>query len=189
MVPASSKEFLECGTNTYNWEVIQICREHLPTLTSNLPNIIKDKSHLLDLIDNINKSSLPDKLILVFFDIMNMFPNRGSEREMEALRSLLDSRSSKKTIKRMLNGGSWKLLNNNSHFPNIHLLQTNGTATGAPNWCSYSDIATSHLDKIFNEKRATQFQECFCFGRYRDDCLVLCCGDIGHGWQDIGRFP
>ena len=35
-----------------------------------------------------------------------MFPNRGSEREMEALRSLLDSRSSKKTIKKMLNGGS-----------------------------------------------------------------------------------
>ena len=39
-------------------------------LTSNLPNIIKETSHLLDLID-INKSSLPDKLILVSFDIIN----------------------------------------------------------------------------------------------------------------------
>ena len=125
MVPASSKEFLECGTNTYNWEVIQICREHLPTLTSNLPNIIKDKSHLLDLIDNINKSSLPDKLILVFSDIMNMFPNIGSEREMEALRLLLDSRSSKKLSKECLMEGLENcLLNNNSHFPNIHLLET-----------------------------------------------------------------
>ena len=41
-----------------------------------------------------------------------------------------------------------------------------------------SDIAISHLDKIINEKRITQFQECFHFGRYRDDCLVLWCGDI-----------
>ena len=59
-------------------------------------------------------------------------------------------------------------------FPN--LLQTNGTAIGAPNSCSYSDI--SHLDKIINEKRATQFEECFYFGRYCDDCFVLWCGDI-----------
>ena len=62
-------------------------------LTSNLPNIIKETSHLLDLID-INKSSLPDKLILVSFDIINMFPNIDKERGMEAVRSLLDSRFS-----------------------------------------------------------------------------------------------
>ena len=50
------------------------------------------------------------------------------------------------------------LLNNNSAFANIHLLKTNDTATGAPNSCSYSDIAISrHLYKIINEKRATQF--------------------------------
>ena len=148
-----------------------------PPLTSNLPNMIKDKSHLLDLIDNINKSSLLDKPILVSFDIMNMFPNISSEREMEAVCSSLDSRSSKKLSKECLKEGLKNcLLNNNSR-----LLQTNGTVTGAPNSCSYSDIAISHLDQTFNEKRAIQFQECFCFGRYRDDCLVLCCGDIGHG--------
>ena len=44
--------------------------------------------------------------------------------------------------------------------------------------CSYSDIAIIHLDKIINEKRTTQFQECFYFGRYCGDCLVLWCGDI-----------
>ena len=108
---------------------------------------------------------------------MNMFPKISSEREMEAVCSSLDSRSSKKLLKECLKEGLKNcLLNNNSR-----LLQTNGTATGAPNSCSYSDIAISHLDKTFNEKRAIQFQECFCFGRYRDGCLVLCCGDIGHG--------
>ena len=35
------------------------------------------------------------------------------------------------------------LLQNNSRFANIHLLQTNGTAVGAPNSCSYFDIGYS----------------------------------------------
>ena len=55
------------------------------------------------------------------------------------------------------------LLHNNSRF--------------AMNSCPYSDIAISHLDKIINETRSTQFQECFYFGRYGDDSLVLLCGD------------
>ena len=41
-------------------------------LASNLPNILKDTSHFLDLINDIKKNSLPD--ILVLFDIINMFP-------------------------------------------------------------------------------------------------------------------
>ena len=68
------------------------------------------------------------------------------------------------------------LLNNKSRFANIYLQQTNGTTTGAPNWCSYSDITINHLYDI-NEKNATHFQECTCFGRYLDDCLVSWCRD------------
>ena len=91
---------------------------------------------------------------------------------MEAVRSLLDSRSSQNpSTECIMEGLEICLLNTNSRFANIHLLQTNGTATGAPNSFSYSDIAISHLDKINNEKRATQFQECFYFGRYGDNCL------------------
>ena len=41
-----------------------------------------------------------------------------------------------------------------------------------------SDKAISHLIKIINEKRATQFQECFYFGRYHNNYLVLWCRDI-----------
>ena len=70
------------------------------------------------------------------------------------------------------------MLNNQSYFASIHVLQAHGTATGAPNSCSYSNIAISHVDKIINKKRGTQFEECFYFGRYRDDCFVLWCQDI-----------
>ena len=56
-----------------------------------MSDISKDTSHLVDLIDDISKSSLPDNLILLSLDIVNMFANIDSEREMEAVRSLLDS--------------------------------------------------------------------------------------------------
>ena len=70
------------------------------------------------------------------------------------------------------------MLNNQSYFASIHVLQAHDTGTGAPNSCSYSNIAISHVDKIINKKRGTQFEECFYFGRYRDDCFVLWCRDI-----------
>ena len=108
-----------------------------------------------------------------------MFPNIDNERGMEAVPSLLDSRSAKSpSTECIMEGLGICLLHNNSRFVNIHLLLTNVIATGVPNSCSYSDIAISHLDKIISEKRATQFQECFNFDRYRDDCLILRCGDI-----------
>ena len=148
-------------------------------LTSNLPNMIKDTSRLLDLIDDINESSLPDNLILVSFDIISMFPNRDNEKGMEAVRLLLVSRCSKNPLTEcIMEGLEICLLNNNSRFANKHLLQTNSTATGTPNSSSYSDTAITQLDQIINKNRATQFQECFYFGRYRDDCLFVWCGDF-----------
>ena len=47
---------------------------------------------MLDFIDDVSKSSLPDKLISALFDIVNMFPKIDNEREMEAVCSLVDSR-------------------------------------------------------------------------------------------------
>ena len=98
---------------------------------------------------------------------------------MEAVRSLSDSRSLKNpSTESIMEGLEICLLNNNSRFTNIRLLQTYGTANGAPNSCSYFDIAISRLDNIIDVKKDTQFQECFYFGRYRDVSLVLWCGDI-----------
>ena len=56
---------------------------------------------------------------------------------------------------------------------NENLLQTNGTATGAPNSCSYADIGVVSIDQAITKQKETAFPEILCFGRYRDDCLVL----------------
>ena len=72
-----------------DWNLSRFIKSIFPALTSNLVNIIKDTSHLLGLIDDINTSSLPDQLILVSFYIINMFANTDNVRKMEAVLSII----------------------------------------------------------------------------------------------------
>ena len=65
------------------------------------------------------------------------------------------------------------VFNNNSKFADDDLLQLNGTATGAPNSCSYSDLAIYRLDQKIDKEKIDNFHELSYFGRYRDDCFVL----------------
>ena len=84
--PDMPVRLLTTGSNTAIENLFRSIGNICVPLTSQLPSIIKDTSHLLDLIDNINKSSLADKLILVSFDFVNMFPNIDIERGMKAVR-------------------------------------------------------------------------------------------------------
>ena len=53
------------------------------------------------------------------------------------------------------------LFNNDSEFDQDHLQQTNSTATGAPNSCSYFDLANYRLDKMINNEQVHNFSELF----------------------------
>ena len=46
-------------------------------------------------------------------------------------------------------------------------------STGAPNSCSYADIAVASIDQAIMEEKEIAFPEIIYFGRYRCDCLVL----------------
>ena len=61
-------------------------------------------------------------------------------------------------------------------FTNESLLQTNKTATCAPNSCSYADITEASLDQAIMEQKETAFKELFYFNCCRNDCLALCNG-------------
>ena len=54
--------------------------------------------------------------------------------------------------------------NNNSSFACQNLIQTNGTAMGAANSCSYSDVAIQAIDTAVVNAQRTSFQEIFYFG-------------------------
>jgi len=60
----------------------------------------------------------------------------------------------------------------------MNLLQTNGTATGALNSCSYADIAVSPIDDGVFVQMTTNYKELKYFGRYRDDCFALWIGTV-----------
>ena len=58
---------------------------------------------------------------------------------------------------------------NNSRSGSQNLLQLNGTATGAPNSCSYADLAALDINMNVLQAKRNTFQEIRYFGRYRDD--------------------
>ena len=57
---------------------------------------IRDTSHLLDIIDTINEKEIPDEIILMLFDIVNMFPSIVNVKGIDAVRLALNTRDSKK---------------------------------------------------------------------------------------------
>ena len=60
------------------------------------------------------------------------------------------------------------LYHNNSIFTGVNLLQTNGIATGAPNSCSYVDIAVAPIYNAVLDQKAICFDDLMYFGKYRD---------------------
>ena len=107
-----------------------------------------------------------------------MFPNIDNAKGIEAVRKALNTRSDlKPSTACVIDALSICLFNNNSVFANQNLLQENGTATGAPNSCSYSDLAVVAIDNKVNAARRTEFKEVLFYGRYRDDCFILWNGD------------
>ena len=100
-----------------------------------------------------------------------MFPSIENQRGIQAVHDILNTPAIKKLSTDCLIEGL-KLYNNNSVSANENLLQTNRTATGAPNSCSYVDIAVASTDKAIMKQKEAAFPGILYFGRYRDDCLV-----------------
>ena len=107
-------------------------------LTERTPCQIKDITHLLNIIGDRNKDYISDNYILVSFAIVNMYPNIDNVRGFAAVASFLNMRETKlPSTEYIIEGLKICLSHNNSIFAGVNLLQTDGTATGAPNICMY----------------------------------------------------
>ena len=103
-----------------------------------------------------------------------MSPSIDNQREIKAIQDILNTRAIKKpSTDYLIEGLKLCLYNNNLVFRNESLLQTDGTATGAPNSSSYADVAVASLDQAVTVQKETAFREILYFGQYRGDCLVL----------------
>ena len=170
---------LTTGCNTAIENLSKFIERVCAPLSCKIPTRISATSHLLDLIVSINETGLPENFILVSFDIINMFPSIDNVKGMQAVRDALETRETlKPSTTYIIEALEICLYNNNSVFSDQNLLQINGTATGSPNSCSYSDLAIYPLDKKILSAKQTEFSELYYFGRYREDCFGI--------WTDIG---
>ena len=96
-----------------------------------VPSRIKDISHMLDIIDNLNDSDLPENSVLVSFDAVNMFPSIDNESGIKAVKKVLNDRESKNPpTECILETLRLCLECNNSVFNGKNFIQTDGTAKG-----------------------------------------------------------
>ena len=158
---------LTTGCNTAIENLSNFLEAMSAPLANKMKSRIKDRGQLLEIIDNINSSGLPENTILVSFDVVNMFPNIDNERGINTLKTVFDQHTSRKpSTDCLIEALRICLYSNNSIFNNINLLQTNGTATGAPNSCSYSDLALKPIDQAILAEAELHYPELFFSGRY-----------------------
>ena len=111
---------------------------------------------------------MSDKYILVSFVIVNMYPSIDNVRGITAVTSFLNMRKTKLPLTECIirKGLRIYLYHNNSIFTGVNLLQNNGTATGAPNLCSYADITVAPIYNAVLDQKAICFDDLVYFGKY-----------------------
>ena len=170
---------LTTGCNTATENLSRFVEKHTAPLALNIPSRIKDTDHFLEIIDQINSDGLPDNVALVSFDIVNMFPSISNDKGVQAVRKALDTRSEKKPpTSCIIEALKITLTCNNSKFNGQHLLQTDGRAMGAPNSCSYADLATAPFDNKVYDAQKDRFPEIFTYMKFRDDIFNLWAGEV-----------
>jgi hypothetical protein len=169
---------LTTGCNTAIENLCRFVEKHTYPLAESLPSRIKDTAHLLEIIDEINTSPLPENVHILSFDIVNMFPSISNAKGIMSVRRALNKRKNKSpSTQCIIEALEISLSCNNSVFNHQHLLQTDGTAMGAPNSCSYADLATAEIDEKVQQSQRRRFSELTLYKKYRDDVIALWCGD------------
>ena len=88
---------------------------------------------MLDIIDNLNDSDLPENSFLVSFDVVNMNPSIDNVLGLKALKTVLSDRESKHPpTECVLEALRLCLEGNNFVFNDINFIQTDVIAQGPP---------------------------------------------------------
>ena len=85
--PNNPVRLLTTGCNTAIENLLRFIEVVCAPLTNNIETRIRDTSHLLDIIDELNSERIPDNTILVSFDIINMYPSIDNDRGIAVVRS------------------------------------------------------------------------------------------------------
>jgi hypothetical protein len=176
--PGTPVRLLTSGCNSATEGISDYVEKKCAPLARNLRSRIRDTSHMLEIIDELNENGIPENAVLVSLDIENMFPSIDNARGMETIRRRLQREENfPLPTEHIIEALEIILTCNNSKFNGKDYLQKNGTATGAKNSCSYSDLALEPIDDEIFKAMTTTFKEIYAYYRYRDDCFLIWTGD------------
>ena len=144
---------LTTGCNTAIENLSRFIEVVCASLTNYIETRIRDTSHLLDIIDELNSEMIPGNTILVSFDIVSMYLSIDDSRGIADVRNALETRKSKSSSINCITEGLEICLNCNN------LLQLNRTVTGTPNSCSYADVAVFNIDKNVLQAKTNTYEE------------------------------
>ena len=153
---------------------------HLKPLVSKLPNVMIDTSHFLRTIDDFNSSFTGnmDDVLLVSWDIKEMYPSIDNEMGVAACRRHLDSRTNPRTPTDCIIDALTIVLENNvSFFNNQMYKQVAGTAMGPSHACSYADLAMSDFDTLVTNNTSVA-DKLKLWLRFRDDIFTPWIGTV-----------
>ena len=164
-----------CGSPTER--LAEFSEFYLHPIASSLQYALKDTSDFLYHIDSFNSDYEGDfdDIILATWDIVAMFPSIDNKMGLKACEDLLNERVHQfPSTKCIVDATRLTLENNLSIFNNVAYLQTNGTAMGPHNACSYADIAMHPIDVTINS--CTRFKLPL-WVRFKDD--IFCPWSMG----------
>ena len=150
----------------------QFTEFYLKPLAQQLPSFIKDTTHFLNKIEQLNqKGPFPQGTLLVSWDVVSMFPNIDNDLGLSAVTKALNSRSNQiPSTQCIVEAVKICLEHNNSQFENINYLQIHGTAMGPKNACSYADLAMGEIDEKVKSNSDIKPN---LWWRFRDDIFDL----------------
>ena len=153
---------------------------HLNPLVQTLPSYIKNTTHLLNKLKDLDV--LPANAILITLDVSSLYTNIPTNEGIDACRKFLDQRTDKSVptesicdLMRMI------LTMNNFVFNGEHFIQQHGTAMGTRMAPAFANLFMGN----FEEKALGGFQDkpLFWF-RYIDDIFMV----WTHGNEKLDRF-
>ena len=116
----------------------------------------------------------PNEIIMVCRDISNFYPSCDTEKCLEAVEKLLETRECNiLSTECILEAIEITMSSNSTRFNSRLFTQVDGATIGSPDWGSITDIfGAIHIDKKIIEESSRKPEN---YKRYRDDTTDIVC--------------
>ena len=149
---------------------------HLKLLSRQHKAYIKDTTHFLNYLEDVNISKGPfnaDSVLLVTRDIANFYPSCDTQKCLQAVQTLLDAREIRSpSTECILEALKITMSSNSTEFDSRFFTQIDGATIGSPDSGSVTDIfGAMYIDNIIEESCPIKPEH---YVRYRHDTFDVC---------------